>query len=131
MSSIVLLLIFQGWPVLPADLTTWILLVLISVCGSVAQTTMNKGAQMIDASKSAVLRNADIGFVLLWQILLFQELPTLWGWIGLTLICACTIMVAITKSSGKTAVQNKEDTESTEPEETEIELEEIDANSDK
>ena len=54
---------------------------------------------MIDASKTSVLRNADIAFVLVFQIVLLGELPTIWSSIGLLLISSCTILIALTKSS--------------------------------
>eukprot|EP00012_Vannella_robusta_P011993 CAMPEP_0206205182 /NCGR_PEP_ID=MMETSP0166-20121206/14040_1 /ASSEMBLY_ACC=CAM_ASM_000260 /TAXON_ID=95228 /ORGANISM="Vannella robusta, Strain DIVA3 518/3/11/1/6" /LENGTH=146 /DNA_ID=CAMNT_0053625097 /DNA_START=609 /DNA_END=1046 /DNA_ORIENTATION=+ len=98
-SSFVLLLVFQGLPILPHDPITLLLLGSLSLCGCLGQTTLNKGAQMIDASKTSVLRNADIAFVLVFQIVLLGELPTIWSSIGLLLISSCTILIALTKSS--------------------------------
>ena len=93
-----LMFIIQGIPVLPKDMGTYILLLCISMCGCVGQTTLVKGAQLIEASKTAVLRNADIGFVLLWQVIFLHLFPTFWSMLGLALITACTIIAAVTRS---------------------------------
>ena len=97
-SSSLMLFLFQWPPVNPPDLLTWVLLVAIGLCGCLGHTTLNLGAQLVDASRTAVLRNADIAFVLLWQVVLLHQLPTLWSWIGLMLICISTLFGALTKA---------------------------------
>ena len=93
------MLIIQGPFVIPKDLTTWIYLLAIGAGGCIGQTTLNKGAQLIDASKTSVIRNADIGLVLLWQLIFLQEIPTLWSFIGLVLITICTLVIGLSKSA--------------------------------
>lgn len=117
-SSTIMLVIFQE-PVLPPDLMTWILLIFIGLCGCLGHTTLNKGAQLIDASRTSVLRNADIAFVLLWQVTLLHELPTGWSFIGLILICSSTLVGALTKPKPKL----EDELESDSAIENEIELE--------
>lgn len=92
-----MLLIFQS-PILPPDLYTWVLLIIIGICGCLGHTTLNKGAQQIDASRTAILRNADVAFVLFWQIIIFNEFPTGWSIIGIILITSSTFILALVKS---------------------------------
>ena len=49
------LLIVQGLPVNPDSITTWIYLILISICGCIGQTTVSKGAQLISPLKTSVI----------------------------------------------------------------------------
>lgn len=111
-----MLFIFQE-PVLPPDLITWLLLIGIGFCGCFGHTTLNKGAQLIDASRTSVLRNADIAFVLVWQFIFLGELPTGWSWIGVILISASTIIGSLTRNQAPKAEIL--------PEVTEIEMEEL------
>ena len=104
-----MLLIFQE-PVIPADLATWLMLILIGLCGCLGHTTLNKGAQLIDASRTSVLRNADIAFVLIWQIALLGEYPTGWSIIGVILICSSTLVGTLTNPKGTTKI-DPQDTE--------------------
>ena len=91
------LLIVQGLPVNPDSITTWIYLILISICGCIGQTTVSKGAQLISPLKTSVIRNIDIAFVLLWQVIFIHQIPTIWSMIGVVLICGCCILIAIVK----------------------------------
>ena len=120
-SSFLLMRIFQGPFVLPKDITTWIYLIAIGIGGCIGQSTLNKGAQLIDASKTSVIRNADIGLVLLWQLIFLHEIPTLWSSIGLILITICTVATAVSKSSPAPQTNNEIEFS----EDSEIEMDEI------
>lgn len=102
-------LVFQGLPVNPPDVVTWLYLFAVSICGCIGQTTLSAGAQMIDASTTAVIRNCDIGFVLIWQIFLLQQFPTKWSIMGLVLITSCTLIMAFTKSTKLPSDLNEEE----------------------
>lgn len=95
--SIVQLLIFQGLPVIPPDWESYFYLIAISVCACAAQTFFNKGGQMIAATKTAVYRSTDIVFVLVWQITLLHEIPSLWSLFGMFFVCLCTLMISFSK----------------------------------
>lgn len=99
---------------------------LISIFGTLGQTTLNKGAQLIDASKTSLIRNADIAFVLIWQILFFDQYPTVWSTIGLILICLCTVLVSLTKSTPtKDLPEENDKVDDSETLGTSIEMDEI------
>lgn len=91
----VLLVTMQGWPVLPQDWFTVGLLVAISIGGFIAQTTANKGAQMIEASKTATFRSTDVVFVLIWQISFLHEIPNAISFAGIGLITISTLIMAL------------------------------------
>ena len=107
-SSIIMLYVFQGPFVNPPDIWTWLLLVFIGLCGCIGHTTLNKGAQMVDASRTALLRNADIGFVLFWQLAFLHEWPTILSWLGLILISASTLFGALAKSKKPSPLTNED-----------------------
>lgn len=101
-SSAVLLFLFEGFPVMPPDAETWVYLILLSICGCIAQTAFNYGGQMIDATKTSVFRSTDVAFVLLWQITLLHQIPSVWSLVGIFLVCSCTIMMGFAKSRNQT-----------------------------
>ena len=107
-TSTALLFIFEGYPVWPQDWESFLYLAVITVCGCIAQTTFNKGGQMIDATKTSVFRSTDVVFVLCWQIVLLHEVPTLWSFLGIFLICTSTVVMAITKSKRKGATHTED-----------------------
>ena len=78
---------------------------------------------MIDATKTSVIRNADIALVLLWQLIFLHQIPTLWSTIGLILIIICTLISIAAKSSPLPSATNNNET--LHPNQIEIELESI------
>merc|ERR1712130_206567 len=107
----VLLVTLQGMPVIPTDWVTVGLLVAISIGGFIAQTTANKGAQMIEASKTATFRSTDVAFVLIWQISFLHEIPNGVSMIGIALIGISTLIMALwtsPKSDSKPTVDEEE-----------------------
>ena len=111
----VLLVTMQGWPVLPEDWTTVGLLIGISLGGFIAQTTANKGAQMIEASKTATFRSTDVAFVLIWQISFLHEIPNSISMVGIALIGTSTLIMALwtsPKSPSKTSSDEEEEEDS-------------------
>ena len=89
-----LLLVMQGLPVIPPDALTYLLLIGIAISGCIAQTCFNKGAQKIEASKTAAFRSTDVAFVLLWQVTLLHDVPSWWSFAGIACVCGCTLIMA-------------------------------------
>src|SRR3990167_5057209 len=104
-------MIFERPIPIPADVETWVLLGAVCALACIGQTCLNFGAQRTAASKTAMLRNLDIAFVLLWQILLLGQLPTLWSTLGLILLTSVTIFVSLRKSAPVPVKEEKQPTD--------------------
>lgn len=122
-SSAAMLFLFEGYPVIPTDWISYVEVLIISLCGFVAQILFNRGAQMIDSTKTAVFRSTDVIFVLFWQVTLLHEMPTWMSLVGISLICTCTIIMAFAKQK-KVPVIDDDDNEF-ENDDREIELESL------
>ena len=98
-TALVQMIFIQG-VVLPEDIVTWFYLFCVCILGYAGQTALNKGAQMIPASQTALLRNLDVALVVLWQILFLHQVPTLWSVLGICCICSCTVLMAFSREKG-------------------------------
>jgi hypothetical protein len=85
--------------IIPPDWQTWVELISTGCVGFLAQTALNNGGQMIDATKTSVLRCMDIFFTLIWQITLLSDIPTLWSLLGMGLIVGSTIFAVLAKNT--------------------------------
>lgn len=110
--------------VIPTDWQTWALLCVVGIIGFLGQTGLNTGGQMLDSTKTAILRYLDIVFALVYQILLLKEIPSVWSIIGIGLIIFSTILAILSKNLNKQPAKPSEQLE--DPQDVEIELETID-----
>jgi hypothetical protein len=97
--TFVVLLVSYRDVVIPPDWQTWALIAMVGGLAFLAQTTLNKGGQMVDATKTSLLRSLDIAFALMWQIFFFSEIPTLYSGIGIVLILGSTLLAMFARNT--------------------------------
>ena len=72
------------------DMETYVYIVLMIALGFGGQMFLNGGLQLGNAAKTTLMRNLDIVFAFIWQLLILQQKITGWSCVGATLIIICS-----------------------------------------
>eukprot|EP01132_Coremiostelium_polycephalum_P007717 gene7717-9491_t len=85
--------IFQEfvWP----DWKGWLIISIIGVIATIAQTAANRGIQLEKAAKAAAMNYLQIIFTFLWEIIFLKERIDLWTMVGAGLILSCAVITAV------------------------------------
>ncbi|KJD33154.1 multidrug transporter [Tamlana nanhaiensis] len=78
--------------------TEWILLALLGVFGYFGQVYMTKAFQVAQTNQVAPLKYIEVIFTLLFGVLIFAEIYTIWSLLGMALIIAGLILNVIYKT---------------------------------
>jgi drug/metabolite transporter (DMT)-like permease len=74
--------------------TDWLLLVAIGVVTQFAQVFLTRGLALERAGRAASVGYLQVAFALVWQLVIFGDLPTRWTLAGASLILGGTLVVA-------------------------------------
>jgi drug/metabolite transporter (DMT)-like permease len=72
----------------------WLVLAGIGVTTQVGQVFLTKGLAIERAGRATTVGYLQVGFAMLWQLLVFGEVPTPWTLVGASLILGGTLVVA-------------------------------------
>jgi drug/metabolite transporter (DMT)-like permease len=72
----------------------WLLLVAIGVATQVGQVFLTKGLAIERAGRATTIGYLQVAFAMIWQLLVFGEVPTPWTLAGASLILGGTLVVA-------------------------------------
>lgn len=101
MGGSVTILCFAGqpydWVIRSVDVTECIYLFAISFLGFIAQISMTKATQIINATVASLIRNGDIIFTILFQVLYFNDIPSAIQVGGIIFMVLSTVGVIIVK----------------------------------
>jgi drug/metabolite transporter (DMT)-like permease len=72
----------------------WLLLAAIGVSTQIGQVCLTRGLAIEHASRATTISYLQVAFAMMWQLLVFGEVPTPWTIAGASLILGGTIVVA-------------------------------------
>lgn len=83
---------FMGW--VQPTWKEWLLLLAIGICTQSGQVFLTKSLHLEPAGRATAVGYSQFLFAILWGLLLFQEMPNSWKWLGAALIfCGTLIMM--------------------------------------
>ena len=85
------------WVIRSVDTTEWIYAIGIAVICAIAQITLTSSAQIINTTVMSLIKNLDIIFTMLFQVLYFKEIPSSIQVAGIIIMVLSTIGVIIVK----------------------------------
>jgi len=82
---------------MPGSSETWKYISAMMVFGSMAHFMMNYAARLAPAGLGAIVRSSDIMWAYLWQVVIFDQMPTANTIVGVVLVSMSLILTAVTK----------------------------------
>jgi drug/metabolite transporter (DMT)-like permease len=81
----------------PADGEVWISLLMIGLLSFVGQMLFNAGVQREKAGPASMIRNLDVAFSFVWQVVIEGIVPNVWSVFGALIISASVVAMGIKK----------------------------------
>ena len=83
----------------PSTASVWFGLLLIGTFSFVGQILFNAGVQREKAGPASMIRNLDVAFAFMWQIVIEGIAPNPWSVLGAFIISACVVAIGLKKMS--------------------------------
>jgi len=99
LASTIGMVIFQITPVIPKHALVWLLTLLISILGLIAQTLLAMGLQRETASRSVLAVYTSIVFAVIFEFIVYRTTPSTLSIAGTAIIMSSAIYISLTKKS--------------------------------
>lgn len=82
---------------MPHNLKEWLLFLNLGISGFCHQLLLTLGIQKERAGRGSLIAYTQLIYALLWDVILYSHLPSLWSWCGMILIIGSTLYIVKSK----------------------------------